>query len=75
MLLLNITSMAKKRKTANDYFRNPSETCAKWVLNQQRSEIPPSVGDEGARARLTKQWCQIQRSYSRARKTQGKSVK
>lgn len=66
--------MAKKRKTAKDYFRNPTETCAKWVLNQQRSETPPSVGDEGARARLTKQWCQKQRSYVRARKTQVKSV-
>ena len=51
--------MAKKRKTAKDYFRSPTNTCANWVFKKQQSEIPPSVGDEGSRKRLTKKWLAI----------------
>ena len=48
--------MVKKVKTAQDYLEKPSKTCERWVLNKQRKEKPPSVGDEGARARLIQEW-------------------
>jgi len=60
--------MAKKRKTAKDYFRSPTKTCANWVFKKQQSEIPPSVGDEGSRKRLTKKWLAIQFKYRDAKK-------
>ena len=60
--------MAKKRKTAKDYFRSPTKTCANWVFKKQQSEIPPSVGDEGSRKRLTKEWYFYQIKYRDARK-------
>ena len=61
--------MAKKAKTAKEYFLKPTKTCAKWVLNKQKKERPPSVGDEGARARLTMKWWKRQQDYKRCRKS------
>ena len=59
--------MAKKVKTAQEYFKKPTKTCEKWVLNRQKKEKPPSVGDEGARARLTQEWWDLQQSFKQAK--------
>ena len=67
--------MAKKVKTAQDYLEKPSKTCERWVLNMQRKEKPPSVGDEGARARLTQKWWELQQSYKDTRKKGNSRVK
>ena len=67
--------MAKKVKTAQDYLEKPSKTCERWVLNMQRKEKPPSVGDEGARARLTQKWWELQQSYKDTRKMGNSRVK
>ena len=45
--------MVKRVKTVQDYLVKPTKTCERWVLNMQKKETPPSVGDEGAKARLT----------------------
>ena len=57
-------------KTVQDYIENPSKECKEYVLKRQHKE--GSVGDEGARQRLTKDWFERKKKYDTARRTKVK---
>ena len=48
-------------KTLQDYIDNPPKACREYVLIQQQKE--GSIGDEGARQRLTKDWFERKQKY------------
>ena len=53
-------------KTFQDYMAHPTKALRQYILRQQKLE--KSLGDEGARERLTRQWLARQQEYRQREK-------